>query len=109
MGFIFMCWNFISILFLAKAMQLSNFPYLKTFCLVFISSQLHIFNLQNHWFKCLMQIAGKDKVWCLYPNKNVATKSVQDAVCQEISADPECNTTMVLFSHSFSVIAMIIW
>jgi len=65
--------------------------------------------LQNHWFKCLMQIAGKDKVWCLYPNKNVATKSVQDAVCQEISADPECNTTMVLFSHSFSVIAVFIW
>jgi hypothetical protein len=56
-----------------------------------------------------MQIAGKDKVWCLYPNKNVATKSVQDAVCQEISADPECNTTMVLFSHSFSVIAVFIW
>ncbi|KAJ6975830.1 hypothetical protein NC653_031608 [Populus alba x Populus x berolinensis] len=39
------------------------------------------------WNAC--KIAGKDKVWCLYPNKNVATKSVQDAVCQEISADPE--------------------
>ncbi|EEF44441.1 conserved hypothetical protein [Ricinus communis] len=26
--------------------------------------------------------AGKDKVWCLYPNKNAITKSVQDAFVQ---------------------------
>ncbi|KAJ6433441.1 hypothetical protein OIU84_017182 [Salix udensis] len=44
------------------------------------------------WNAC--KTAGKDRVWCLYPNKNVATKSVQDALCQEISSDPECNTTM---------------
>ncbi|KAJ6693276.1 hypothetical protein OIU85_004080 [Salix viminalis] len=44
------------------------------------------------WNAC--KTAGKDRVWCLYPNKNVATKSVHDALCQEISSDPECNTTM---------------
>ncbi|CAK7324013.1 unnamed protein product [Dovyalis caffra] len=40
------------------------------------------------------KLAGKDKVWCLYPNKNAATKTVQDAFCQETSADPECILTM---------------
>jgi len=42
-----------------------------------------------------MPITGKDKVGCLYPNKNAATISVQDAVCQEILTDLECIATMV--------------
>ncbi|KAJ6379260.1 hypothetical protein OIU76_015974 [Salix suchowensis] len=44
------------------------------------------------WNAC--KTAGKDRVWCLYPNKNAATKSVQEALCHEISSDPECYTTM---------------
>ncbi|KAB5530100.1 hypothetical protein DKX38_020181 [Salix brachista] len=53
------------------------------------------------WNAC--KTAGKDRVWCLYPNKNAATKSVQDALCHEISSDPECNTTMLEISPLLSV------
>ncbi|KAA8524398.1 hypothetical protein F0562_010811 [Nyssa sinensis] len=31
------------------------------------------------------KFAGKDKVWCLYPNKNVPIKSVQDSFAQDSS------------------------
>ncbi|WCJ30740.1 DTW domain-containing protein [Euphorbia peplus] len=33
--------------------------------------------------------SGKDKVWCLYPNKNAVTKSVHDAFGQGFSMDAE--------------------
>uniref|UniRef100_A0A2P2KMY0 tRNA-uridine aminocarboxypropyltransferase n=1 Tax=Rhizophora mucronata TaxID=61149 RepID=A0A2P2KMY0_RHIMU len=39
--------------------------------------------------------SGKDKVWCLYPNKNAVTMSVQDAFGKEFSSDLECDATMV--------------
>uniref|UniRef100_A0A2N9F434 tRNA-uridine aminocarboxypropyltransferase n=1 Tax=Fagus sylvatica TaxID=28930 RepID=A0A2N9F434_FAGSY len=34
--------------------------------------------------------AGKNNVWCLYPNKNATSKSVQDAFGQESSAHQKC-------------------
>ncbi|KAL4280752.1 hypothetical protein GQ457_03G006500 [Hibiscus cannabinus] len=34
--------------------------------------------------------AGKDKVWCLYPNQNMVPKTVKDAFTGESSADTEC-------------------
>ncbi|KAK6919561.1 DTW protein [Dillenia turbinata] len=41
------------------------------------------------------KLAGKSKVWCLYPNKNALTKSVQDINAQEVcSEDSECSSAM---------------
>lgn len=37
---------------------------------------------------------GKNKVWCLYPNKNAPTKSVQDCFSQESSVGSESPLTM---------------
>ncbi|KAK9027515.1 hypothetical protein V6N11_067348 [Hibiscus sabdariffa] len=34
--------------------------------------------------------AGKDKVWCLYPNQNMVPKTVKDAFTGDSSADTEC-------------------
>ncbi|XP_039035750.1 uncharacterized protein LOC120172331 [Hibiscus syriacus] len=34
--------------------------------------------------------AGKDKVWCLYPNQNTIPKTVQDAFNHQSSADMKC-------------------
>ncbi|KAF4369468.1 hypothetical protein G4B88_029566 [Cannabis sativa] len=51
-----------------------------TLCLFGIAEQEEIM-----WnaFKC----AGKDKVWCLYPNKSGVVKSVQEAFDQGLSTD----------------------
>lgn len=38
--------------------------------------------------------SGKGNVWCLYPNKNAAVKSVQDAFGQELH---EATLTKVIF------------
>ncbi|KAB1209990.1 hypothetical protein CJ030_MR6G023539 [Morella rubra] len=38
--------------------------------------------------------AGKSNVWCLYPNKNALSKSIQDAFGQESSADQTCTEMM---------------
>lgn len=53
-------------------------------------------------------IAGKDKVWCLYPNKNAVTKSVQDAFGQDISADLECSPAIVLLPAYFLYIVQLL-
>ncbi|KAK9285466.1 hypothetical protein L1049_024659 [Liquidambar formosana] len=47
------------------------------------------------------KLAGKEKVWCLYPNKNAPTKSVQDCFAQESSAGLECPPTVVVISCWF--------
>ncbi|KDP24135.1 hypothetical protein JCGZ_25792 [Jatropha curcas] len=56
------------------------------------SATLCLFGIPEHeeimWNA--FKLAGKDKVWCLYPNKNEVTKSVHDAFGQEFSADLEC-------------------
>ncbi|KAL5581787.1 hypothetical protein UlMin_014229 [Ulmus minor] len=39
------------------------------------------------------KLAGKGKVWCLYPNKNAVVKSVQDALGQEFSENLEHSGT----------------
>lgn len=36
--------------------------------------------------------AGKNNVWCLYPNKNALTKSVQDSFAQNVSRGLECKS-----------------
>ncbi|KAF7141789.1 hypothetical protein RHSIM_Rhsim06G0143600 [Rhododendron simsii] len=36
------------------------------------------------------KLAGKEKVWCLYPNKNAPTQSVYDAFGQDSSTSPQC-------------------
>ncbi|KAJ4825466.1 hypothetical protein Tsubulata_047067 [Turnera subulata] len=41
-----------------------------------------------------LKLAGKGNVWCLYPNKNVVTKSVHDALGPEISSEQECSHTL---------------
>ncbi|XP_059449062.1 uncharacterized protein LOC132180304 isoform X1 [Corylus avellana] len=38
--------------------------------------------------------AGKNNVWCLYPNKSAVTESVQEAFGQESSADRKCTQLM---------------
>ncbi|XP_034702698.1 uncharacterized protein LOC117927323 isoform X1 [Vitis riparia] len=38
-------------------------------------------------------LAGKSNVWCLYPNKNAPTKSVQDSFAQESLGGLECPST----------------
>ncbi|RVX09372.1 hypothetical protein CK203_015242 [Vitis vinifera] len=38
-------------------------------------------------------LAGKSNVWCLYPNKNAPTKSVQDIFAQESLGGLECPST----------------
>ncbi|XP_028071693.1 uncharacterized protein LOC114274032 isoform X2 [Camellia sinensis] len=40
------------------------------------------------------KLAGKDKVWCLYPNKNAPTKSVHDTFSQDSSPGQECKLNM---------------
>ncbi|RAL41773.1 hypothetical protein DM860_008955 [Cuscuta australis] len=35
-----------------------------------------------------LKLSGKDKVWCLYPNKNAASKSVKDSFYHTFLADP---------------------
>ncbi|PON39277.1 DTW [Parasponia andersonii] len=40
------------------------------------------------------KLAGKDKVWCLYPNKNAVVESVQEAFDQGSSADLESTEAM---------------
>ncbi|XP_062107332.1 uncharacterized protein LOC133818464 isoform X1 [Humulus lupulus] len=53
------------------------------------AATLCLFGIAEHeeimWnaFKC----AGKDKVWCLYPNKNAVVKSVQEAFDQGLTTD----------------------
>lgn len=37
--------------------------------------------------------AGKDKVWCLYPNKNAVVKSVQEAFSEDYSVNLESTKT----------------
>ncbi|XP_054813685.1 uncharacterized protein LOC129314305 [Prosopis cineraria] len=36
-----------------------------------------------------LKLAGKDNVWCLYPNKSAVVKSVQDAFRQELNGNYE--------------------
>ncbi|KAF3952508.1 hypothetical protein CMV_021942 [Castanea mollissima] len=58
-----------------------------TLCLFGITEQEEImWNTFKH--------AGKNNVWCLYPNKNATSKSVQDAFGQESSADKKCTQLM---------------
>ncbi|KAK7846749.1 uncharacterized protein LOC112023984 [Quercus suber] len=58
-----------------------------TLCLFGITEQEEImWNTFKH--------AGKNNVWCLYPNKNATSKSVQDAFGQESSADQKCTQLM---------------
>ncbi|ONI17091.1 hypothetical protein PRUPE_3G137200 [Prunus persica] len=40
-----------------------------------------------------LKLAGKKNVWCLYPNKNAALKSVEDVFGQEPSPYLECTDT----------------
>ncbi|XP_021827173.1 uncharacterized protein LOC110767824 [Prunus avium] len=40
-----------------------------------------------------LKLAGKNNVWCLYPNKNAALKSVEDVFGQEPSPYLECTDT----------------
>ncbi|GMP67189.1 hypothetical protein CsSME_00027264 [Camellia sinensis var. sinensis] len=40
------------------------------------------------------KLAGKDKVWCLYPNKNAPTKSVHDTFSRDSSPGLECKLNM---------------
>ncbi|KAK4577554.1 hypothetical protein RGQ29_027897 [Quercus rubra] len=59
-----------------------------TLCLFGITEQEEImWNTFKH--------AGKNNVWCLYPNKNATSKSVQDAFGQESSADQKCTQLML--------------
>ncbi|XP_050248279.1 uncharacterized protein LOC126695530 [Quercus robur] len=58
-----------------------------TLCLFGITEQEEImWNTFKH--------AGKNNVWCLYPNKNATSKSVQEAFGQESSADQKCTQLM---------------
>ncbi|XP_021900936.1 uncharacterized protein LOC110816897 [Carica papaya] len=41
------------------------------------------------------KLAGKSRVWCLYPNQNQVVKSVQDAFGQESSENRKCEPTMM--------------
>ncbi|PSS16332.1 DTW domain-containing protein, partial [Actinidia chinensis var. chinensis] len=40
------------------------------------------------------KLAGKDRVWCLYPNKNAPTQSVHDTFSKHSFSDPDCNLNM---------------
>ncbi|XP_059660938.1 uncharacterized protein LOC132307244 isoform X2 [Cornus florida] len=40
------------------------------------------------------KLSGKDKVWCLYPNKNSPTKSVQESFTGDHSTSPKCSPKM---------------
>ncbi|KAH7860245.1 hypothetical protein Vadar_011145 [Vaccinium darrowii] len=40
------------------------------------------------------KLAGKEKVWCLYPNKNAPTQSVHDTFIPESSTSPQCILNM---------------
>ncbi|KAG8642488.1 hypothetical protein MANES_12G089598v8 [Manihot esculenta] len=60
------------------------------------SATLCLFGIPEHeeimWNA--FKLAGKDKVWCLYPNKNAVTMSVYDAFGQGFSADLEHSPTV---------------
>ncbi|CAL5342594.1 unnamed protein product [Camellia sinensis] len=49
------------------------------------------------------KLAGKDKVWCLYPNKNAPTKSVHDTFRRDSSPGLECKLNMVQQGGNFHV------
>ncbi|CAH9114043.1 unnamed protein product [Cuscuta epithymum] len=53
-----------------------------------------------------LKLAGKDKVWCLFPNKNAATKSVKDSFFQNPLDDLDCKTKMANFDDVFHFVLL---
>ncbi|KAG9447833.1 hypothetical protein H6P81_013961 [Aristolochia fimbriata] len=60
------------------------------------AATLCLFGIQEHeeimWNT--LQLAGKDKLWCLYPNKNAPTKSVQDILLHDTLQRSESESSM---------------
>ncbi|KAL3332964.1 hypothetical protein AABB24_033163 [Solanum stoloniferum] len=51
-----------------------------------------------------LKLAGKDKVWCLYPNKNAPTNSVKDGMAGLSFANVENHPEMADGAHSLNFI-----
>ncbi|XP_009625804.1 uncharacterized protein [Nicotiana tomentosiformis] len=51
-----------------------------------------------------LKLAGKDKVWCLYPNKNAPAKSVKDSMAELSFAHVECPPETTDGGHSLNFI-----
>ncbi|KAH0651113.1 hypothetical protein KY284_031025 [Solanum tuberosum] len=51
-----------------------------------------------------LKLAGKDKVWCLYPNKNAPTNSVKDSMAGLSFANVENHPEMAGGAHSLNFI-----
>lgn len=43
--------------------------------------------------------SGKDKVWCLYPNKNAPAKSVKDSMAELSFSHVECPPETVRYPY----------
>lgn len=66
-------------------------------CLLISGPGSH-FALNLLWLWIVLN-SGKSNVWCLYPNKSAALKSVENAFGQEPVASDEVAPSEVLFKH----------
>nr|GMC72808.1 uncharacterized protein LOC109188350 isoform X1 [Ipomoea batatas] len=53
-----------------------------------------------------LKLAGKDKVWCLYPNKNATPNSVKDIFYQNSLEDRDCQPKMANYDDVLNFILL---